>query len=132
MNGEKQGRGGRGQPTPRPSAPALPVPTTEFDFDEGLSKFDKQKLKQVPGDLTPWLHRLSSLYVCLSSRLCCPGTVQVWSLQIAGHPELDMRDLQEEPSLAQLSVKENGTADAAHEDEDDSFFDSLTSGGGDR
>ena len=43
----QEGRGGRGPPR---SAPALPVPTTEFNFDEGLQKFDKQKLKEVlPG-----------------------------------------------------------------------------------
>ena len=54
QEGQEGGRGGRGPPR---SAPALPVPTTEFNFDEGLQKFDKQKLKEVlPGccvDLAP-------------------------------------------------------------------------------
>ena len=69
QEGHEGGRGGRGpgQGPPR-SAPVLPVPTTEFDFDEGLQKFDKQKLKEVPSELHALWHPLMlSLSACRRS-----------------------------------------------------------------
>ena len=51
--GRRGGRGDRshGSREPRqqgpPAAPPVPVPNEDFNFEDGLSKFDKDKIKEV-------------------------------------------------------------------------------------
>lgn len=50
-----QGRGGQGGPAPgrgppAPKPPPLPVPQEDFDFDEGLKKFNKEDIAKEAGD----------------------------------------------------------------------------------
>ena len=50
QGGNQAGQPGREHQRPNgpPRAPPVPVPNEDFNFEEALSRFDKDKLKQVP------------------------------------------------------------------------------------
>ena len=66
----------------------LPVPTTEFNFDEGLQKFDKQKLKEVPTSACLAILVASTKHqfrLCQLSLSCCQSCPRLTASSFCAH-----------------------------------------------